>query len=106
MSEFQCIDSTQAVALLEDGAGVVDIRDPQSFSQGHISGSFNLSNEDMHQFMHGADMGKPLLVCCEHGISRQSAAQFLADQGFDRVYSINGGYEAWRAEQPNYCEKI
>ncbi len=105
MSEFQCIDSTHAATLIEQGAGVADIRDPQSFSQGHISGSFNLSNENLHQFMHDADMDKPLLVCCYHGISSQSAAQFLIEQGFDEVYSINGGFEAWRVEQPNLCEQ-
>lgn len=105
MSEFQCIDSTQAAALIEQGAGIADIRDPQSYAQGRISGAFNLSNENLHQFMNEADMDKPLLVCCYHGISSQSAAQFLIEQGFDEVYSINGGFEAWRAEQPNLCEQ-
>lgn len=105
MSEFQCIDSTQAAALIEQGAGIADIRDPQSYTQGRISGAFNLSNENLHQFINEADMDKPLLVCCYHGISSQSAAQFLIEQGFDEVYSINGGFEAWRAEQPNLCEQ-
>lgn len=105
MSEFQCIDSTKAAALIEQGAGIADIRDPQSYTQGRISGAFNLSNENLHQFINEADMDKPLLVCCYHGISSQSAAQFLIEQGFDEVYSINGGFEAWRAEQPNLCEQ-
>ena len=105
MSEFQCIDSTQAAALIGQGAGIADIRDPQSYTQGRISGAFNLSNENLHQFINEADMDKPLLVCCYHGISSQSAAQFLIEQGFDEVYSINGGFEAWRAEQPNLCEQ-
>lgn len=90
--------------MIKDGAQVADIRDPNSFAQGHISGSYNLSNENLHDYIASADMDQPLLVCCYHGISSQQAAQFLIEQGFDEVYSINGGFEAWRVEQPNLCE--
>ena len=104
MSEFKCINSLQAAELIRKGASVVDIRDAQSFAQGHISKSFNLSNENLHEFMASADMDHPTLVCCYHGISSQSAATFLIEQGFDDVYSIDGGFEAWRVEQPDLCE--
>ncbi|EAR60880.1 thiosulfate sulfurtransferase GlpE [Neptuniibacter caesariensis] len=104
MTQLQCINSNQAVELLENGATIVDIRDPQSFAQGRIKGAFNLSNENIHAFLNEADMDKPLLVCCYHGISSQSAGQFLIEQGFDEVYSINNGFEGWRVEQPDHCE--
>ncbi|WP_415890304.1 thiosulfate sulfurtransferase GlpE [Neptuniibacter sp. SY11_33] len=106
MSHFECIDSPKAAGLIKDGAQVADIRDPNSFAQGHISGSYNLSNENLHDYIAAADMDKPLLVCCYHGISSQQAAQFLIEQGFDEVYSINGGFEAWRVEQPDLCETV
>ncbi len=36
---------------------------------------------------------------CYHGISSQGAAQYLVNQGFEEVYSVDGGFEAWhRAE--------
>ncbi|MCP4594998.1 thiosulfate sulfurtransferase GlpE [Neptuniibacter sp.] len=104
MSQLQCISSTQAVELISDGAVIVDIRDPESFAQGRIKSAFNLSNENLHDFINNADMDNPLLVCCYHGISSQSAGQFLIEQGFDQVFSINGGFEAWRVEQPEHCE--
>ncbi|HSX72038.1 MAG TPA: rhodanese-like domain-containing protein, partial [Pseudomonas sp.] len=44
MSEFKRIPPEQAQALREQGAVVVDIRDPQSFANGHISGSRHLDN--------------------------------------------------------------
>lgn len=105
MSQFKCINTNEAAALIDQGAAVVDIRDAQSFQQSHITDAFNLSNENIHLFMAEADMDKPLLVCCYHGISSQSAGQFLVEQGFDEVYSINGGFEAWRVEQPQLCDK-
>jgi thiosulfate sulfurtransferase len=42
----------------------------------------------------------PVIVCCYHGISSQQAAQFLIHQGFEEVYSLDGGFEAWRKDQP------
>ncbi|MDA9050683.1 rhodanese-like domain-containing protein, partial [Pseudomonadales bacterium] len=39
-----------------------------------------------------------IVVCCYHGISSQSVANWLAEQGFDNVYSLIGGYAAWSAQ--------
>ncbi|NVJ12126.1 thiosulfate sulfurtransferase, partial [Myxococcus sp. AM001] len=48
MSEFKRIPPEQAQALRQQGAVVVDIRDPQSFAAGHISGSQHLDNHSLH----------------------------------------------------------
>lgn len=104
MSELKCIDSAQAVELIDQGATVVDIRDQQSFNQSRINGAFNLNNENFADFVNQADLDTPILVCCYHGISSQQAGQILLERDFDQVYSINGGFEAWRVEQPHYID--
>ncbi|AZQ12818.1 thiosulfate sulfurtransferase GlpE [Shewanella khirikhana] len=78
-----------------EGVQIADIRDPQSFAHSHIEGSVNLSNDNLARFIAEADMDKPLVVVCYHGISSQSAAGYLVEQGFDEVYSLDGGYSAW-----------
>ncbi|WP_271273106.1 thiosulfate sulfurtransferase GlpE [Aliamphritea hakodatensis] len=103
METYQCINIEQAVALMEDGAVVVDIRDPQSFAAGHIVSASHLSNETLHTFITSADMDQPVIVCCYHGHSSQSAAQLLIGQGFDQVYSLDGGYQLWQANKPEMC---
>lgn len=105
MDQYSCISTAQALELLQKDATVADIRDQQSFVAGHMPNAVNVNNDNLHQFMQDADMDKPLLVCCYHGISSQSAAQFLVQQGFDEVYSVNGGFEAWRVDFPEQCEK-
>lgn len=101
MSEFKRIDPVTAHDLRARGAVVVDIRDPQSFAGGHIPGSRHLDNHSLADFIAGADLDAPLLVICYHGNSSQSAAAFLAHQGFAEVYSIDGGFELWRARYPD-----
>jgi thiosulfate sulfurtransferase len=95
MSEFRRISPQQAQALREQGARVVDIRDAQSFSQGHISGSLHLDNVSLADFIAAADFDQPLIVSCYHGNSSQPAAAYLASQGFAEVYSLDGGFALW-----------
>lgn len=39
---------------------------------------------------------------CYHGISSLNTAHFLIEQGFDHVYSVQGGFEGWvRAGLPS-----
>ena len=100
MSEFKRIDPATAQQLREKGATVVDIRDPGSFDNGHITGSIHIDNGSVQNFIADADLSNPLVVVCYHGNSSQSAAAWLAQQGFAEVYSLDGGFELWRTRFP------
>jgi len=39
--------------------------------------------------------GVPLVVYCHHGVRSHHAANWLAHNGFDPVYSLTGGIDAW-----------
>ncbi|GBL05732.1 thiosulfate sulfurtransferase GlpE [Glaciecola sp. KUL10] len=82
--------------LDENSIKVVDIRDEQSFASGRIPGAFHLTNGSIQQFINDNDFETPVVVCCYHGISSQQAAQYMLHQGFEEVYSMDGGFEAWR----------
>tara|TARA_Y100000590_G_scaffold220828_1_gene249904 strand:+ start:174 stop:479 length:306 start_codon:yes stop_codon:yes gene_type:complete len=95
--EFQRIDINTAIPRIDkDDFIVVDIRDRESFLLGHINGSINLSNRNMNNFILNTQKEKSILVCCYHGNSSQSVAKFLVSSGFNDVYSLDGGYEAWK----------
>lgn len=102
MDQFKHIDVQGAQALLEGGkARMVDIRDPQSFQVAHPQSAIHLTNDTIVAFMDEVEFEQPILVMCYHGISSQGAAQYLVNQGFEEVYSVDGGFEAWRrAELP------
>lgn len=101
MSDFKRISPQQAQELRSQGAVVVDIRDPHSFANGHIAGARHLDNHSLHDFITQADLDAPLIVACYHGNSSQSAAAYLVGQGFSEVYSLDGGFELWRATYPD-----
>lgn len=105
MSEFKRIAPEQAQALREQGAVVVDIRDPQSYANGHISGALHLDNHNLADFIARANFDQPLIVACYHGNSSQSAAAYLAHQGFAEVYSLDGGFELWHGRYPDQVSR-
>ncbi|NMP28426.1 thiosulfate sulfurtransferase GlpE [Rahnella sp. SAP-1] len=105
MDQFETISVEQAHHHLKENAAVmVDIRDIQSFNAAHAAGALHLSNENISTFMQQTDAMTPVLVMCYHGISSRNAAQFLLSQGFDAVYSIDGGFEAWSKTFPQEIE--
>ncbi|MBW8186137.1 thiosulfate sulfurtransferase GlpE [Shewanella nanhaiensis] len=101
MSTFQHLSVSQLIRLSEANPEIqiVDIRDAASFESAHIKNSVNLNNDNLANYIAEADMDQPLIVVCYHGISSQGAAQYLVEQGFDDVYSLDGGYQAWRESE-------
>ncbi|MCE9774822.1 MULTISPECIES: thiosulfate sulfurtransferase GlpE [Shewanella] len=97
MSSYQHLSVVQLQQMMAEDAElqIVDIRDPASFETAHIPGAIRLGNDNLADYLRDADMDKPLVVCCYHGISSQSAAEYLQHQGFDEVYSLDGGFAAW-----------
>ena len=107
MEQFECISVQQAQAQMTDNnALLVDIRDPQSYAAAHASGAFHLTNESLPGFIAQSDVDTPVLVMCYHGISSKSAAQYLLNQGFKQVFSVEGGFEAWRVVFPQQVEAV
>lgn len=101
MDQFECINVADAHQKLQEKEAVlVDIRDPQSFAMGHAVQAFHLTNDTLGAFMRDNDFDTPVMVMCYHGNSSKGAAQYLLQQGYDVVYSIDGGFEAWQRQFP------
>jgi thiosulfate sulfurtransferase len=99
MSTFSHI-SVQDVADFSGTVSIVDIRDPQSYANGHMPNAAPLNNDNFATFVEQTPKDTPVVVVCYHGVSSQQAAQVIAQQGFETVYSMDGGFEAWRLANP------
>ena len=97
---FKRISIQQAQQQLANGAVLVDIRDANTFAAGHVLGAINLNNQNVQQFLQDTAPDAPVLVMCYHGHSSQNAAQFLLQNGFSDVSSVDGGFEIWKLNFP------
>jgi len=97
---FQQLSVDALKTLMSQGADltVFDTRDPTSFAGGHIDQALSLNNDTMQQLLDDTPMSNTIVVCCYHGVSSQPIADWLVDLGYDKVYSLTGGYSAWAAQ--------
>lgn len=95
--DFVQVNYDKAKDMIDNGlVTVADVRSRESFGEGHIPSATHLSMANLEVFCDLSDKSKAVMVYCYHGISSQSVAQHLIEQGFKCVYSLVGGYEAWQ----------
>ena len=96
MSTFSEISPIDAWTLItQHNAQIIDTRDIQSFAQQHPKNAFHLTNATYPDFLQKYDEEQPIIISCYHGISSRQVAHFLTEQGYENVYSLTGGFEAW-----------
>lgn len=84
---------------------VVDLRDPTQHRAGHIHDSTSLPFSRIDRDNVGAELGtragcsEPLCLVSNSGRMAERAALRLRHQGLDRVYILDGGIQAWRADR-------
>ncbi|MFC0120259.1 thiosulfate sulfurtransferase GlpE [Pseudoalteromonas xiamenensis] len=103
---FKHISVAEVRNRLDSGELVIaDIRDAGSFASGRIPGAENLSNANLAQFMQDKEFDDAIVVVCYHGISSQGAANYLSEQGFENVFSMDGGFTQWASECADCVER-
>ena len=97
---FKEIKPAEAVQLLNHkDAIVVDVRDDNDFSTGHILNAINLPLGVMEQRMDELEKyrSKPVIISCRTGQQSARAGMILHRQGFTDVYKLAGGMMAWQS---------
>jgi rhodanese-related sulfurtransferase len=84
--------------LAEDAVVLVDIRNPGEVEQGRIPGSVNIPLAQLRNRLDMLPTDRPIVVHCAGGWRSSVAASLLRAQGFDDVWDLAGGYNAWLAE--------
>ncbi len=99
-NQYQELSWEEADNLLAAGDVIVlDIRAEDSYQKAHIPGAIHLSTKGLSDFCKRPDREEQkVLVYCYHGISSQSVAQHLIQNGFVHIYSLKGGFEEWNTQ--------
>jgi rhodanese-related sulfurtransferase len=89
-----------AVKLINAGALVLDVRPSAAFQKGHIIGARNIPVSELADRMGEFDdhRDRPILVCCDTGMTTPKAAGMLRKSAFSKVVNLKGGLAAWERE--------
>ncbi|MDC0457340.1 thiosulfate sulfurtransferase GlpE [Alphaproteobacteria bacterium] len=93
---FRCISVEEAKQILDnENPTIIDIRDQNSFSNGHIDNAIHVEDLDIDNFLKEKNKNETILIYCYHGNSSKSAANFFVQHGFEKVLSMDEGYSGW-----------
>ena len=83
----------QIRSLVEAGAQLVDVRDPDEFQEGHLAGAVNIPAGEVGR---QADEFKEraLVLYCKSGLRSQEALGTLKKKGYEKVYNL-GAMARW-----------
>lgn len=74
---------------------LLDVREDNEYAHAHISGSLHIPLRQLPQAIAQLDAARDLVVLCHHGVRSQQACLFLEQYGFQRLYNLRGGIDAW-----------
>jgi hydroxyacylglutathione hydrolase len=85
--------------LSSNGLQVLDVREDDEYDEGHIEVARNLSFKliPTHLGSLELDPGTPLAITCATGKRSSTAASLLLREGFNEIYNVTGGMEAWES---------
>ena len=76
---------------------VIDVRERSEWIEGHIEGARHIPFYRLLDALGQPDFSQPLVLICGSGTRSVLAGSLLQAHGFDHVYSVEGGMDAWRA---------
>jgi rhodanese-related sulfurtransferase len=89
------VSPSDAVALINNDAAVVDLRSSESFLRGHIVNAKNIPLDEFPAKKDTLNNSTPVIAVCDSGISSNKAVAMLRQSGFESAYSLKGGMNAW-----------
>lgn len=107
---FSCNAQTTSLNAVEFEAGItnksnkdsiqiLDVRTPAEYDGGHIKGALLAdwnNKEEFNRRVAYVDKTKPVYVYCLAGGRSAAAAKKMRVEGYEQVYELSGGINAWK----------
>ncbi len=100
----ETISAQEAFDLIQENAGsadfvIIDVRTPEEFAGGHIENAINIDYyaSTFESDINALDKDKEYLIYCRSGNRSGQALDIMEDLGFQEVYDLGGGINAWKS---------
>ncbi|GAC1412374.1 MAG: hypothetical protein NVSMB66_1240 [Candidatus Doudnabacteria bacterium] len=96
-NKLEGIDADEfAIHIKNHEATLIDVRTPEEYRLGHISGSRNLDfQESFSSAISNLDPHNTYYLYCRSGGRSSAAGSLMKNKGFTHVFHLNGGISAW-----------
>lgn len=100
MSDIPQLTPAELHAMLADGIRPVllDVREDDEVALCRLPDSVHIPMNLLPLRQNELPDDVPVVVYCHHGIRSLHSAMFLAQAGFETLYNLKGGIDAWARE--------
>ncbi|MGH2869496.1 MAG: rhodanese-like domain-containing protein, partial [Solirubrobacteraceae bacterium] len=98
-SRIEEVDPSTVREQVSNGAVVIDVREVDEWSGGHIPGAKHVPKSYLESRIEGAapDRDQHVILYCQSGNrSAWAARTLIEDLGYDHVESMTGGFTLWK----------
>ncbi len=89
--------AAQTKAKLNSGAFILDVRQPEEYTSGHIPGATLIPISQLEKRANELPRDKEIIVVCRSGGRSAMGRDILKKAGFTKVSSMAQGMNAWKA---------
>ena len=91
-------DVDEALARIKSGGVLIDVREDHEFDENHADGAVHMGRGIIERdiVQKYPDKDANLVLYCGGGYRSALAADMLQKMGYNRVFSLDGGWKAWK----------
>ncbi|HEV7682136.1 MAG TPA: rhodanese-like domain-containing protein [Pyrinomonadaceae bacterium] len=92
------VDETKARMRADNGVRLIDVREDDEWRAGHAAGAEHLGKGIIERDIESTvpDKGAEVILYCGGGFRSALAADVLQQMGYTNVFSMAGGWKAWK----------
>lgn len=97
VEQYSAADAQAFLAAAPADLVILDVRTPDEFDAGHLSGAVNVDYyaADFTDQLDALDRDVPYFVYCRSGNRSEAAVDLMQDLGFAEIHELQGGIVAW-----------
>ena len=84
-------------AQVDDGAYLLDVREPDEWEAGHAPGAHHLPMMEIPARLAEVPADAEVVVVCRSGGRSGQVTSYLMGNGWDNVRNLDGGMQSWAA---------
>ncbi len=97
---YDTITPRQLADKLKGGEKInlIDVREPFEYEIARIEAAQLMPLNRFGDWIDGLNAEEETIVMCHHGVRSAQLCAFLVRNGFEKVFNLEGGIDAWSAE--------
>jgi len=92
-------------SINDKGNMLIDVREKSELDVCKIDGAINMPLSSITETFSDLDPSQSYSIYCHHGMRSMQVANFLLSKGFQSLFNLKGGIDAWSIEIDNSVER-